>query len=107
MIHSRRGPLPSNWATAITKAGNESHIVTHTEIGMNEKLEVLKKKWESSEPDDEFSIMVGNSEHVYVGRYAEGIVLRVNDKDDQATFLTTEMAADLGQKLVRGATGRG
>lgn len=67
---------------------------------MEEKMEALKKKWESSHPDEEWSVMLEKGELVYVGRYAEGVVLRLNDKEDQITFLTAEMAAELGRKLM-------
>lgn len=69
---------------------------------MEAKLEALKEKWRASNPpkypDQEFSVMAPE-ELVYVGRYPEEVVLRLNDDEGQITFLTNEMAAELGRKL--------
>lgn len=70
---------------------------------MEAKLEALKEKWFAKEPeifpDEEFSVMLPSGEAVYLGRYPEGFVLRLNDQAEQVTFLTAEMAAELAGKL--------
>lgn len=70
---------------------------------MEARLETLRVKWYAKDPeiypDEEFSVMLHSGELVYVGRYPEGVVLRLNDKEAQVTFLTTEMAAELSLKL--------
>lgn len=108
MIPAWRGALPPNWAVAMTKAGFKTEIEKRMEEEMDHKLEILKKKWATSEPDDECSIMVGGGkvEAVYMGRYAEGIVLRLNDDEKQITFLTSDMAAVLGKRLLTGEAGQ-
>lgn len=102
MRQAQRRPKPANWGVVLT-SNKESHFEKRLENGMEAKLETLKKKWFSKEPeihpDDEFSVMLHSGELVYVGRYPEGVVLRLNDKEDQVTFLTAEMAAELGAKL--------
>lgn len=95
----KRQPQTPNWGIAITRLGN-SRYETRTERGMEEKLEALRKKWGSARPDEEWSVMLEKGELVYMGRFAEGVVLRLNDKEDHITFLTPEMAAELGRKLM-------
>lgn len=101
MRQAQRRPEPSNWGVVLTK-GN-SRFEKRLEVGMEEKLETLRQKWFAKDPeiypDEEFSVVLHSGELVYVGRYPEGIVLRLNDKEDQVTFLTAEMAVELGLKL--------
>jgi hypothetical protein len=94
-----------NWGIVLTKGEDEAHLVQERfEAGMEERLKVLKDKWYSTGPgnypDLHVSIMAPD-ELVFVGRYPEGIVLRLNDDKDQITFLTNEMAAVLAKKLVQ------
>ena len=74
---------------------------------MKEKIKILKDKWKTNTPDDELSLLIGKKEAVYVGRFSEGIVLRLNDNDDQVTFLTGDMARMLGERLLSGNIPRG
>jgi hypothetical protein len=101
MNGAQRRPKPCDWATVFTRG--TSKVEKHLEVGMEEKLEILKHKWFSKNPpqcpDEEFSVMAPD-ELVYIGRYSEGVVLRLNDKEDQITFLTQEMAEELARKLI-------
>lgn len=74
---------------------------------MKEKIKILKEKWKKDRPNDELSILIGKNEAVYVGRFTEGIVLRLNDDEDQVTFLTGDMAQVLGERLLSGNIPRG
>ncbi len=75
------------------------------ETDVEGRLRTLKEKWFSNDPpqypDEEFSVMCHGTELVYFGRYPEGVVLRLNDKEDHVSFLTEGMATDLARRLVR------
>jgi len=97
MMNGEDGQKPGNWGIAITREG-KSLAAAKYEEGAKEKLETLKRKWESDVPNIEYSLMIKTGELAYVGRYEEGVVIRINGKEE-ATFLTTQMAAELGQAL--------
>lgn len=103
MRQAPRHPEPATWAVVLTRNG-KSNFEKRLDIGMETNLETLRRKWFSKEleiyPDEESSVMLHSGEQVYVGRYPEGVVLRLNDKEDQVTFLTREMAAELGLRLL-------
>jgi len=92
----------ANWGIVISKQGTDSHFETHLEAAMDEHLSTLKDRWESDEePSEELSIMAaGAGETIYIGRYPEGVVVRLNDRNNQITFLTNEQAAELGNRLL-------
>lgn len=95
MRFAKRRPLPSNWGIVLTDE-NGSYPEKFVEPGMEEKLLALKKNWASRTPDKEFSLTLGSGTLVYVGRYPQGIVLKLNDNPEQVTYLTNAMAVQLG-----------
>lgn len=99
---AKRVPQSCNWGIVESKDGKSS-FHKRWEALVNEKLEILKKKWYSQDPPEypteELSVMAPD-DVLYVGYYAEGVVLKLNDKEDQVTFLTHEMATELGRKLL-------
>lgn len=97
-MNGEDGQKPGNWGIAITKEG-KSLAAARYEEGAKERLEALKRKWGTQTPAIEYSIMIKTGELVYVGRYEEGVVLRVSGNEEHVTFLTTDMAAELGQAL--------
>ena len=92
-------PSQSNWATVKTAGSSPPVDEAHLEPEMEPRLKVLKARWAFEPPDEELSIVVADGELVYVARYAEGIVLRVNDKRKHITFLTHAMAAAVGEAM--------
>lgn len=88
------------WAEVVSKPGKPSSVERHDDPALSIKLGELSKKWQSREPNSEFSIMTSKGELVYMGRYEEGIVLRLSEDPHQIIILTTEMAERLGKKLV-------
>jgi hypothetical protein len=95
MQPSKRQPSIANWGIAATDETG-SKTARFVEPGMEEKLEMLRKNWASRTPDKEFSLTLGTGTLVYVGRYPQGVVLKLNDNADQVTYITNEMAAKLG-----------
>jgi hypothetical protein len=97
-VTGQRRPIPCDWGVVITDETG-SRVNRFVEPGMEEKIEALKKNWESRTPDSEESIVISAGTLVYVGRYPQGVVLKLNDDPEHVTFLTTEMAVKLSQVL--------
>ncbi len=102
-------PKRTNWGIVVSKgegSGGQAHLVEERfDAGMDAKLETLKRRWYSQKPpqypDMQFSVMAP-LELVFLGRYREGFVLRLNDDPAQVAFLTNEMAAELARRLAPG-----
>lgn len=84
-----------DWATIVTEGTKDPHAEFHREDDLCKKLATVQFSWESTPPTKEFSIMRGDGELVYVASYPEGLVLRLNDDNNQRVFLTYAMLAEL------------
>jgi len=99
-VAGQRRPTPCDWGVVVTDETG-SRVNRFVEPGMEEKLEILKKNWASRTPDSEESIVLSSGTVVYVGRYPQGVVLKLNDDPEHIAYLTTEMAQKLGSALTR------
>ncbi len=91
----------NNWALVVSEVGDlETLDYANADPRLKRRLEVLSKKWESRWPDSEASIVTKEGSHIYMGRYYEGVVIRVNGNEDQVTYLTTEMAHRFAKLLL-------
>lgn len=99
----RMGPETQTeaWAEIFTKPGKPSSVERHDDPALSSTLGELAKKWQLEGPNSEFSIMTSKGEQAYVGKYDEGVVLRLNDDKRQMVFLTKDMAERLGKKLIQ------
>lgn len=88
------------WACVNSKTGKPSQVETQEDASLSATLTEIEKKWTFKQPDTECSIMTAKGEIVYVGRYGEGIVLRLKEDAHQKVFLTKAMAEKLAQKLL-------
>lgn len=88
------------WATVQSKGGRPSAVERHEDKELSATLGEISKKWDFRQPDSEFSIMTAKGEIVYVGQYEEGVVLRFKEDKNQRVFLTKDMAAKLGKRLL-------
>lgn len=87
------------WAEIMSKPGKASEVERHEDPALSVKLEGISKSWETRDPKAEWSVMTAKGELVYVGRYEEGVVLRLNDNSRQIVYLTNDMANQLGKLL--------
>jgi len=98
-------PKKNNWALVSSRDHSPSQVEEHCDGEMESKIGVIKRMWESKQPDDypreEYSIVNGEGDQIYIGRYTEGIVVRLNDSPQQVTFLTTAMVDELLKKLMK------
>jgi broad specificity phosphatase PhoE len=88
-----------NWSIVVTHIDQEALDQPHSDQKMDSRLEVLKQKWANRNPDVAVSVVNHDGDLVCMGRYFEGVVIRINGNDDQVTFLTNDMAKQLGQWL--------
>ncbi len=89
-----------NWSMLVSEAGEEPNETQQLEKLMEARLATLEKKWEDRHPDLEVSVVNREGDRIYMGRYYEGVVIRLNGPDGPVTFLTTEMAKQFGEWLV-------
>lgn len=89
------------WAEVTSKPGQPSSVEKHDDPTLSTKLGELSKKWKFREPKSECSIMTAKGELTYVGRYEEGVVIRLHDDQRQIVFLTKDMAERLGKSLIK------
>jgi hypothetical protein len=88
------------WACVNSRTGKPSDVETQQDPSLSTTLTEIGKKWTFKQPDAEASIMTAKGEIVYIGRYAEGVVLRLREDSHQTVFLTKAMAEKLAQKLL-------
>jgi hypothetical protein len=89
------------WAEVTSKPGQPSSVEKHDDPTLSTKLDELSKKWQFREPKSECSIMTAKGELTYVGRFEEGVVIRLHDDQRQMVFLTKDMAERLGKSLIK------
>lgn len=92
--------MRDNWSLLVTHAGSPGTQDRRAEEKMESRLETLKTKWEKRHPDLEVSIVNREGDRIYMGRYFEGVVVRLKGPNGPVTFLTTEMARQFGKWLV-------
>ncbi len=91
----------NNWSLVVSEAADlETLDYANADPRLKRRLDVLAKKWESRRPDSEASIVTNERIHIYMGRYYEGVVIRVNGNEDDVTYLTTEMAHRFARMLL-------
>ena len=98
---------PHHWSMLETQAGSKPREVPQSEPEMDSRLEVLKNKWEGRDPDTQVSVINHEGDLVFMGRYYEGVVIRLYGPDGPVTFLTTEMAKQFGECLVGNPSQKG
>lgn len=92
--------MNSNWSMLLTEAGGDPTDVPQLDEEMDGRLETLRKKWEARNPDTTVSVVNHDGDLICMGRYYEGVVIRLHGPDGPVTFLTNEMAKQFGEWLV-------
>lgn len=93
--------MKPNWSLLVTKAGTPpKEQAVFEEKEMESRIHTIQKKWENRNPDSEVSVVNREGDLIYMGRYFEGVVIRVNGNNEHTTFLTAEMAKQFGEWLV-------
>ncbi len=90
----------NNWAMVVTQAGDEPEEFPRADPQLGSRLEVLAQKWKNRNPDTEVSVVTRGGDRIYMGRFYEGVVIRLNGNEDECVFLTTEMARQFGEWLI-------
>lgn len=98
---NKRRPGSKNWAIISTLKGSPANVEEHLDEAMDANLENLKKKWGSEDPDVQYSVVNGDGDRIYAGRYPEGVVVRLHGEDGPVTFLTNRMVDEFILKVSR------
>ena len=91
---------PLDWAIVKTEAGSEPRAIERVDKDQLERLRILRSKWENRNPDYNVSIVNTYGDLIYMGRFNEGVVIRLNGPDGPVTYLTTEMASEFARELI-------
>ncbi len=91
----------NNWSLVVSEAADlEIQDFANADPRLNRRLDHLKKKWDAREPDSAASVVTKEGTPIYMGRYHEGVVIRLNGNEDHVTYLTTEMAHRFARMLM-------